>query len=294
MADLADVATLKRLCNRYGIRPDPDAGQHFLVNRDVLAATVAAAKLSPADTVLEVGPGFGTLTVELARRVSRVIAVELDPKLAAAAREILQPYPNVQIILGDFLTLPPTTYKLSAKSYKLVANLPYGITGRFFRRVLSGEERPQLIVVMVQSEVAKRITAPPGKLGMLSVLCQLYGKPRIVGEVRRDNFWPAPSVASAVVALPVRSAAELDELLFSGAVTPEKVLRISRVGFAARRKTLANNLMTLRQAVGSELLTRVTLLQAFSEAGVNPSARAQDLSVPQWITLAKKLENCLN
>lgn len=292
MDDLTDVATLRRLCQRYDIRPDRDAGQHFLINREVLAATVAAAEISPTDTVLEIGPGFGTLTAQLAQRADRVIAVELDPKLVTAAKEILKPFSNVEIIQGNFLTLPPDSYNLPPTTYKLVANLPYGITGRFFRRMFQGEQRPERLVVMVQAEVAARLTAPPGKLSLLGVLAQLHSLPRVSVNAGREDFWPRPAVDSAVVVLPVRPHAELQRML--GEVTAEEVMRLARIGFAARRKTLANNLRTLRSLTLSPSGGKTGLETTLSEAGIHALTRAQELSVEQWITLAKKLKNCLN
>lgn len=292
MDDLTDVATLRRLCQRYGIRPNTDAGQHFLINREVLAATVAAAELSTADTVLEVGPGFGTLTVELAKRAGRVIAVELDPKLVTAAKEILKPFSNVEIIQGNFLTLPPDSYNLPPTTYKLVANLPYGITGRFFRRVFSGEPRPERLVVMVQFEVAKRISAPPGKLSLLGVLAQLHSTPQVVANAPKIDFWPAPAVDSAVVCALVRPMTELGQRL--GEVSVEDVLRIARIGFAARRKTLVNNLRTLRTLARSTAGGKSGLETTLSEAGIHAFTRAQELSIEQWITLAKKFKIHLN
>lgn len=295
--DLTDLATIRSLCTRYGIRPDPDAGQHFLVSRQALAAVVAAAELTTEDTVLEVGLGLGTLTAELAQRVGRVVAVELDPKLAAAAHAILSPYANVEIITGNFLTLPPGAYRLSAQRYKLVANLPYHITGRFFRRVLTGEPAPTLMAVMVQAEVADRLTAPAGQLSSLGVFVQLTATVSVVARVSPESFWPLPEVGSAIIKLVPRPAANVRERLGVDNVQTgvAAVMRVVRSGFAARRKTLMNNLLGLApHAVVGTWARRQRIAEALAACAIPVRARAQELQVEQWITLAKKLENYLN
>lgn len=291
--DLTDIAAIKKLCQRYGVRPDPDAGQHFLVNREVLESVVAAADLGSDDTVLEVGPGFGTLTAELAQRARRVIAVELDPKLAAAAREILAPYRNVELIIGNFLRLPLTTYHLPL-NYNLVANLPYGITGRLFRRVLGSTLRPQRMVLMVQAEVADRLTAAPGKMSKLAVLCQLHADARTAARVPHQSFWPMPAVDSVVVRLDVLSPAALAGRLGDGDITPEAVLNVAKIGFSARRKTLANNLRTIPALRRGPANGSGPIAEALGACGLPLNARAQELSIVQWITLAKKLKIYLN
>ncbi|MDD5110488.1 MAG: 16S rRNA (adenine(1518)-N(6)/adenine(1519)-N(6))-dimethyltransferase RsmA [Patescibacteria group bacterium] len=294
---LTNSSTLRQLCRQYGITPDKNSGQHFLISREPLERAVVAADLAPQDTVLEVGPGFGTLTVELARRAGRVIAVELDPKLCAAAKEILAPCKNVELVAGNFLNLPLTTYHLPP-GYKLVANLPYNITGRFFRKVLTASFGPRRIVVMVQQEVAERVTANPGDLSVVAVQCQLYAQVKIVASVPRENFWPQPEVDSAVVALQVRTAAELEEMMGDPAVSPEMVMRWVKVGFAARRKTLANNLRAVLGAKvdrtagnnSSDNVTEELITKTLTSLGLLEKCRAQELSVKQWITLAKILK----
>lgn len=277
--DLSNLETLKSLCQQYGIRPDPDSGQHFLINPQVLEKIVAAANLSRQDTVLEIGPGLGTLTQALAQRAGRIVAIELDPKLSAAAREILSPYKNVEIITGNFLTLPIVPFQLTTGNYKLIANLPYHITGRALRKILTHEPKPTMAVLMVQKEVAERITARPGNMSVLSVMCQLYAAPTIVATVPRENFWPQPEVDSAVVTLRVCSSEELAKML-KIEISAEDVMRVVKIGFAARRKTLANNLRAVFTSPSS-VLRFLRLLE---------KCRAQELSIEQWISLAKKLK----
>lgn len=291
--ELTDIAAIKKLCQQYGIRPDTDAGQHFLISRTALGATVQAAALTAADTVVEVGPGFGTLTMELAQRAGRVIAIELDPKLIVAAREILAPYKNVELVAGNFLTLPFDAYKLLAQSYKLVANLPYHITGRFFRKIFSVEPRPTRMVLMVQAEVADRLTAAPGQMSMLAVLCQLHADVAVVARVPRDRFWPAPAVDSAVVRISVHGSEEVTRHI-GEALPPAAVLSVAKIGFTARRKTLANNLRAVPALRSFHTDGSDPIAEALRACDLPLNARAQELSIVQWITLAKKLKIYLN
>lgn len=292
--DLTNINVIVQLCRRYGVVPSSDAGQNFLVDREVLEKIVAAARLSPNDSVLEVGAGLGTLTCELANRASRVVAVELDPKLVIAAREILSQYKNVELVKENILSFRPGTYNLKTNTYKLVSNLPYSITGRFLRILFTQWPQPTSAVLMVQREVAERITALPGKLSVLGVMCQLYAEPTIHLVVLRDNFWPVPDVDSAVVVFRVRSANELAELIGDAELTPEAVMRVVRFGFAARRKTLQNNFLAAPSGDITKVEKIKRISQALQSAKVLEKSRAQEVSVPQWITLAKKLKNCLN
>ena len=160
---------------------------------------LAAAGLTPDDTVMEIGPGLGVLTRELARRVRRVIAVELDDKLAGLLTQEMRPATNVTIINGDILKIAPATLLPEAERYKVVANLPYYITSPVLRHFLEASLKPDLMVVMVQKEVAGAIAAGPGKRSLLSISVQFYGRPTIISKVPAGAFYPAPEVDSAIL-----------------------------------------------------------------------------------------------
>jgi len=287
--DLTSKETIQRLCSRNRIYPSKQRGQNFLINHDALDKILKAADLGKDDVVLEIGPGFGVLTVELAKRVKRVIAAEADKRLAKALREILAEYKNVEIIQEDILKLQITNYKLQNYKYKIVANLPYQITSAIFRKFLENEPRPTELVVMVQKEVAERICAKPGKMSVLSVSVQFFGRPEIVSVVPHNAFWPEPEVDSAILKVSQiknRSEANLKQIRFSFALNSlsdlREFFRIVRIGFSSRRKQLHNNL-----AAGLRLPNEI-IKNNLIECGFNQKVRAEDLSVEDWIKLTQR------
>jgi 16S rRNA (adenine1518-N6/adenine1519-N6)-dimethyltransferase len=278
--DLTDLNVIKNFCKKYGIRPSKEFGQNFLVDREVLETMVQAADLEKNDIVLEIGPGFGTLTTELAGRVGRVVAVEADRAVGEAAREILSDFKNVEIAEGSILKLPITDYRLSNYNYKLVANLPYQITSAVFRKFLSEEPRPSEITVMVQKEVAERICAESGEMSLLSLSVQFYGEPEIVAIVPRRAFWPEPEVDSAILKISdIKNIYEKNKK----EIDPEKFFRLAKMGFSARRKQLQNNLS------GGLRLKNKEVQDILVKFGFDPKIRAQDLTLGDWIKLANGL-----
>jgi 16S rRNA (adenine1518-N6/adenine1519-N6)-dimethyltransferase len=242
------------------------------VDEDALRMIVDAAELTEADTVVEVGPGLGVLTEELAKRAGRVIAIELDEKLAAALGERLLEQTNVEIVAANILDadLAELLGDAATSGYKVVANLPYYITSLVLRRFLETPLRPGTMVVMVQREVAETIAAQPGRMSLLSVSVQLYGAPEIVAIVPASSFHPPPSVDSAILKVTATTSQGLavaDEAGFFALV---------RAGFSASRKQLGNS---LAQGLRRE---RDDVLPTLAKAGIDPKRRAQTLSVGEW------------
>ena len=202
MIDLLEQT--KELCRLYDIKPARSRGQNFLIEEKVYDNIVAAADLTPEETVLEVGPGLGFLTAKLADRVKKVIAVELDDKLASVLKTglVAKGIKNVELVNEDILK-----FSLSGMikgEYKVVANLPYNITSIFLRKFLEMEIKPELMVLMLQKEVAERIAAPAGGMSLLSVSVQFYAEPEIIEKVAKENFWPVPEVDSAIIKLKIK------------------------------------------------------------------------------------------
>lgn len=278
--DLTDLVAIKNFCKKYGVRPSREFGQNFLIDREILEEIVAAADLKKEDVVLEIGPGFGVLSVELSGRVKKVLAVEADRKMAGAAREILTEYKNVEIIEQDILKFSTSNFQLPNYGYKIVANLPYQITSAVFRKFLSEEPRPSEITVMVQKEVAERICAAAGEMSLLSLSVQFFGQPEIVAIVLRHAFWPEPEVDSAVLKI-----SNIQEVYKKNKdkIDPEKFFRLAKIGFSARRKQLQNNL------AGGLRLPNETVQDILVKLGFNPRVRAQDLGVDDWIRLINNL-----
>jgi 16S rRNA (adenine1518-N6/adenine1519-N6)-dimethyltransferase len=236
----------------------------------VLRRILGAADISPNDVVVEVGPGRGILTRELARAAARVVAIELDAALAARLAQEFAGQPLVSVVAADAREVPIASLLPEGAPYKLVANLPYYAALPILRRFLEGERKPQMMVVMVQREVAQNMSAAPGKMRLLSVAVQLYGNPRIVGYVPPSAFRPAPKVASAIVRIDVypSPAVALD--------SEESFFRLVRAGFSAPRKQIHN---CLRR--GLESSPEVVDAMLF-KAGIDGTRRAETLSLAEW------------
>ncbi len=278
--DLADLSAIKNLCKKYGIRPSKGFSQNFLIDREVLETMVAAADLKKDDVVLEIGPGLGVLTAELAKRVRKVVAVEADRGMAEALREIMADNKNVEIVQEDILKFKISDLGFQNYGYKVVANLPYQITSAVFRKFLSEDPRPSEITVMVQKEVAERISAKPGEMSLLSLSVQFFGQPEITAVVPRAVFWPEPEVDSAILHIAwIKNESEKN----LKQIDPEKFFRMAKIGFSARRKQLHNNLS------GGLRIPDQKVKEILVNLGFDERARAQDLGVNDWIKLAQKL-----
>jgi 16S rRNA (adenine1518-N6/adenine1519-N6)-dimethyltransferase len=256
--------------DRRPLRAKKSLGQNFLVDYRVLEKIIGAADLSPDDTVLEIGPGRGFLTKALAERAGRVVAVEMDSELIDRLRENLVNLPNVEIVEGDGRTVDFEALVRTDAPYKVVANLPYYAATPIVRRFLEATHKPSVLVVMLQREVAREMTAGPGKMGILSVATQVYGKPRIVASVPPRAFRPSPNVSSSVVRIDVydEPAVSFD--------TPDEFFKIVKAGFSAPRKQIHNN---LKRGLDLDGDTVATLL---SSADADPTRRAQTLSIKEW------------
>lgn len=279
------IDQIKKLCRQYDIHPARNKGQHFLADRAVLDTIMSVAGLTSTDTVLEVGPGLGILTESLARAAGRVVSVEIDEKLYQFLKMKFTGTDTVSLIRDDILRLNRAAASLS--TYCVVANLPYNITSHFLKLFLTQAPKPTRMVLLIQREVAERICATPGQMSVLTVSVQLYGQPQVRAIVVPASFWPAPAVDSAIIVIDgIQSAEQVAEQLKP--VTEKEFWRVVKVGFAARRKTLVNNLVAgipLQSAVATEFVI---------SCGLATTTRAQELSVSQWTQLAKMIKNHRN
>ena len=271
---------VRRLLREFDIQPKKSLGQNFLVDQRALERIVEAAELGPEDIVLEIGPGLGALTRLLAAEAGRVVAVELDQRLVEVLRQTLTDLPNVEIIHGDILELNLADLLEQQGDnfqYKVVANLPYYITSAIIRHLLTAEVRPKLMVVTVQLEVARRITAEPGEMSLLAVSVQFYGRPRIVTRIKAGAFYPSPQVDSAVIRI------DLDDCPVVEVDDVDSFFEVVRAGFAQRRKQLRNALAAGLALPASEVV------QVLNRAGVNPRRRAQTLSLDEWAKVWREM-----
>jgi len=263
----------RRMLRRFDLKSKKRLGQHFLIDEEVLQLIITSAELAPGDTIVEIGPGLGILTGELAQRAGRVIAVELDDKLAATLKETLASFSNITIINEDILRLDAAALLPAPGPYKVVANLPYYITSPVLRHFLEAAVKPERMIVMVQKEVAEAIAAGPGQRSVLSISVQFYGKPEIVGYVPARAFYPAPEVDSALLRIEVYPRPIV-------AVADEKgFFKLVRAGFAASRKQIANS---LAQGLG---WPKVEVLALLEKAGIVPQRRAETLTLEEWARL---------
>jgi len=265
------LAQTRRLLRQSGLRARKGLGQHFLIDRTVLPAIISAAGLTASDTVIEVGPGPGILTRELAGNAGRVIAVELDDRLADALKKTFASASNVSVVNQNILDIDPSS--MTDRPYKVVANLPYYITSPVLRHFLEAAVKPQRMVLMVQKEVAEVIAAEPGKRSLLSISVQFYGKPEIIRYVPARSFYPAPEVDSALIRIDLYSQPPV-------AVTDEaSFFQLVRAGFTASRKQLVNS---LAQGLNIQKSKSLSLLE---QAHIAPQRRAETLTLDEWAQL---------
>ena len=266
------LAQTRRLLRHSDLKARKGLGQHFLIDEEVLQLITSAAELSPTDIVMEVGPGLGVLTRELARQAGRVIAIELDGRLADILKQTLASFNNIAILNKDILDIDPQSLLEEQKVYKVVANLPYYITSLVLRHFLEASVKPQIMIVMVQREVAEAIVAEPGQRSVLSISVQFYGEPRIVNYVPAQSFYPAPKVDSAILRIDLypRPAVAVDEKSF---------FELVRAGFTASRKQIANSLaQSLR-------LPKAEVLSLLERSSIAPQRRAETLTLEEWAEL---------
>ncbi len=272
------LSRTKELCKIYEIKPTRSKGQNFLVNEEVYNKIIAAAQLKKTDTVLEVGPGLGFLTEKLSASAGKVVAVELDNTIFSylEIKVIAQKLDNVTLLNNDILQTK--VKEILPLKYKVVANLPYNITSIFLRTFLESDFRPQSFVLMLQKEVAERITAQAGEMSLLALSVQYFGTPEIINIVPAADFYPAPEIDSAIVKITTTSN------LASAAAT-KLFFRLARIGFSAKRKMLKKNL-------ANGLKIPVTEIEkALVELNLDLKIRPQDLSLSDWKKMFAKLHN---
>jgi 16S rRNA (adenine1518-N6/adenine1519-N6)-dimethyltransferase len=277
-------AQTRALLRRFNLQAKKSLGQHFLIDGEVFKIITSAAELVSSDVIMEIGSGLGILTSELARQVGWVIAIEIDSKLAAVLERTLVSFRNVTVLNEDILTINPEALihaqcaRLpvvinSPYTYKVVANLPYYITSAVLRHFMEASVKPQIMVVMVQREVAEAIVAKHGRMSLLSISVQFYGKPTIISQVPAQCFHPTPEVDSAILRIDLYPKPPV-------AVTNEKsFFNLVRAGFSASRKQIVNSL-----ANGLEM-SKVEVLTMLEKASIIPQRRAETLSLDEWAQL---------
>lgn len=274
------------LVKRHGFKFTKSLGQNFLIDDNIVDKIVAGAGIGPSDKIIEVGPGIGTLTREMASRAGALMAVEIDKNLIPILTDTLGDYENVKIVNEDIIKADIRGLideNLDGGPVKLVANLPYYITTPIIMRFLEEDINVTDIVVMVQKEVAERMNAQPGgkDFGALSVAVQFYCDTEIVAKVPRHLFVPQPNVDSIVIALRVRPERKYrvdnEDLFF----------KVVKAAFGQRRKTLLNSIASMGN------LTKDMVKEALEEAGIDPKRRGETLSLDEFANLSNVIGNKL-
>lgn len=259
------------------VKPKKELGQNFLFDEGILSAIADCGELSQAQTVLEIGPGLGTLTAQLCRRAGRVVAVEFDHDLTDllyqnVAQQLGYDPANLTICNQDILR-----YDLDSlpRDYRVVANIPYNITSKIIEKLWSANNKPSLVVLLVQQEVAERLAARPGKLSVLAISAQIFAEVELGVKVPAELFTPAPKVDSQVVIMRRRSKQVVADAQL------EQFFYVVKAGFSEKRKKLRSSL-----AVGLRT-TKSEAERLLVEASIDPNKRAQELSIDDWKRLAK-------
>lgn len=278
---LYSPSQVREVLDRHGFTFSKGLGQNFLIDGNIVRKIVKGAQITKDDYVLEIGPGMGTLTEELALNARKVIAIELDQRLKPVLEETLEPYDNVEIVYGDVLKLPLREIieeKCQGQSVKVVANLPYYVTTPIIGRLIEEELPLHSISVMVQKEVADRMVAKPHTkdYGALTLFVRFYTEPRIIMKVPKTVFMPQPKIDSSVIRL------DLKEQIPD--VNRDSYFKLVKAAFSKRRKTLINALSTFGLEADKEAIR-----EALKRAGIEETLRGEDLSMEDYIRLAREL-----
>lgn len=274
---------IKEVLDRHGFTFSKGLGQNFLIDGNIVRNIVKGAGISKDDYVLEIGPGMGTLTEELALNAKKVVAIEIDKRLEPILEETLKPYDNAEVVFGDVLKLPLRDIineKCDGGPVKVVANLPYYVTTPIIIKLLEEGLPFKSITVMVQKEVADRMVAKPHSkdYGSLTLFVGYYTKPEIVLKAPKSVFMPQPKIDSSVIKLVVReNLPDLDS---------DKYFKVVRAAFLKRRKTLLNSLSSKEVNADKD-----EIRDALKRAGIDEGLRAENLDMDDFIKIAKELPN---
>jgi len=272
-----DPLPVQSLLRDYGLKPKKGLGQNFLVDDTYLQRIVEAANVTESDEVLEIGAGLGSLTRHLAAAAGQVTAVEIDNQFFPILKKVIKDFSNIRLIEGDIMEIDPQAIT-SRAGYKVVANIPYYLTSNLIRRLLEAPLKPTQIALTIQKEVAQRICAEPGKMSLLSLGVQIYGKPVIAFSIPSTAFFPVPGVDSALLLVN----------LFEQPVIPVELLdgffKLAKAAFMQKRKMLHNAL------AGAPGLGNGRAEELLSRSGIDPDRRAQTLALQEWYLMTKNYQ----
>jgi 16S rRNA (adenine1518-N6/adenine1519-N6)-dimethyltransferase len=278
-----NLEELKFLLKQYRLTPNKVRGQNFLISNEVLEKIITAAQLTKNDLVLEVGPGLGALTQPLLKSAGQVVAFEVDKNFQPCLAKLVAVADNLEIIWQSILELREEEWltilkKYKKNKYKIVANLPYYLTGKFIQKFILIKHKPESLVLMVQKEVAERIIKKNKKSSLLSLAIDFYAQSELIEVVPKGNFYPQPQVDSAIM--------RIYNLKDWHHRAEEKIVwQLVHRGFASKRKKLFNNLLT------DQNISRELLIATWLKVRLDKNIRAEDLTAQQWLDLVANLKN---
>ena len=268
--------TAKKLIKKYQVRLSKRLGQNFLIDKKVIKKFIRTADSRTGDIILEIGPGFGALTREIAKKAGKVIAVEKDKRIAEILKEETKDFKNVEIINKDILKLNFPGSRGMGRNYKIAANLPFCIAIPVIRKFLEAKNPPEEMILIVQKEIAQKICSKPPKMSILAISVLFYAEAKIIGYISKESFWPKPKVDSAIIKITPNQRRFAASPRFRG-----QLFKIIKAGFSQPRKQLAGNLAN-KLNIGKEEVKRLLL-----KNNIQPDQRAETLTIKDWIKLAK-------
>lgn len=272
---------LEAFLEMSGQYPNKRLGQHFLIDPSVLDKTIKAGQITSTDTVIEIGAGCGILTERLLAHAGRVVAVEIDGELVSFLNTYYKDEiraGKLQVLEQDARTFDPAQHAQIQRPYKIVGNIPYYLTSPLIRHFLQLSPKPELILFLIQREVAERICAKPGEMNMLSLMTQLVATPEIVARVPKEAFYPSPKVESALIKITIPTNPRYK----ISPETKDQLMSIAKHAFSKKRKTIVNALESSKQS-------KEEIRAALDAATIEQQKRPQDLSIEQWIELTNVL-----
>lgn len=260
---------------KYNVSPNKVLGQNFITDKTYIEKLINASEIDKESLVLEIGPGTGNITKEIAKKAGEVIAIEKDKEMVNILKDALLEYRNIKLIEGDVLKYDFSS--IIKNQYSVISAPPYYLTARLFRKFLEESKNPpKTMAIIIQKEVAKKITAKPPKNNLLAVSIKLYSNSKIEALVPKGSFWPTPKVDSAILILKDIKKPNIDEKAFFGLI---------RAGFSSSRKKLSTNLSKYYK------ISKKEAQKLLKEADINENSRAENLSINQWKLLLKHIES---
>ena len=263
------INRIKNLEKKYDFLIKKRLGQNFLIDERIMTAMIEGAEVSAGDKILEIGPGLGFLTEKIVARAGKVVAIEKDKQLYEMLSRNFN-NPKIKFIAGDVFSINLGKQGLSDLGYKIVSNIPYYLTSRLIRYFMENPIRPNVMIILVQREVADRVVSQAGQHSLLSLSVQFYGKPEKIMEIAKESFFPEPEVSSAMLKITMYKKPLWQD------VDPKLFFRMLRISFASRRKQLHNNLAAGFRVSSQDIKS---ILKAI---GQDPLVRAQALDLKTW------------